>query len=50
MSNKKINYTNRDYEAIKSELIGFSKKYYPEITDDFNDASVGMLPITAPRV
>lgn len=41
MSNKKINYTNRDYEAIKSELIGFSKKYYPEITDDFNDASVG---------
>lgn len=41
MSNKKINYTSRDYESIKSELIRFSKKYYPEISDDFNDASVG---------
>jgi hypothetical protein len=40
MSNKKINYTSRDYESIKSELIRFSKKYYPEISDDFNDASV----------
>lgn len=41
MSNKKINYTSRDYQAIKGELINFSKKYYPEISDDFNDASVG---------
>lgn len=38
---KKINYLSRDFESIKSELLKFSKKYYPEITNDFNDASVG---------
>ena len=38
---KKINYLSRDFESIKSELIKFSQKYYPEISDSFNDASVG---------
>ena len=38
---KKIKYTARDFEAIKSELIAFSKKYYPELSDSWNDASVG---------
>ena len=38
---KKINYLSRDFESIKSELIKFSQKYYPEISDNFNDASVG---------
>lgn len=38
---KKINYLARNFEDIKSELINFSNKYYPEITDDFNDSSVG---------
>ena len=37
---KKINYLSRDFESIKSELIKFSQKYYPEISDNFNDASV----------
>ena len=41
MSQKKINYLARDFESIKSELIKFSKEYYPEITDDFNDSSIG---------
>ena len=27
---KKIRYTARDFEAVKKELIDFSKKYYPE--------------------
>lgn len=38
---KKINYLARNFDDIKSELINFSNKYYPEITDDFNDSSVG---------
>jgi len=38
---KKINYLARDFQSIKEELINFSKKYYPEISDNFNDASVG---------
>lgn len=38
---KKINYLSRDFQSIKNELINFSKKYYPELTDNFNDASIG---------
>lgn len=38
---KKINYLSRDFESIKNELLKFSNKYYPELTDNFNDASVG---------
>lgn len=38
---KKINYLARDFQSIKNELINFSKKYYPELSDNFNDASVG---------
>ena len=41
MSNKKINYLARSYEDVKSELIKFSKMYYPELADNYNDASVG---------
>lgn len=38
---KKINYTARDFTDIKNELIKFSNQYYPELSDDFNDSSVG---------
>lgn len=38
---KKINYTARDFEAYKSELLSFTTKYYPELVDSFNDSSVG---------
>ena len=38
---KGINYLARDFNGIKSELIGFSKKYYPSISDSFNDSSIG---------
>lgn len=38
---KKINYLARSYEDIKSELLKFSKMYYPELSESFNDASVG---------
>lgn len=38
---KKINYLARDFESIKGELMTFTKKYYPELVDSFNDASIG---------
>lgn len=41
MSEKKINYMARSYEEVRSELIAMSKKYYPEISPNFDDGSVG---------
>lgn len=38
---KKINYTARDFTDIKNELIKFSQQYYPELSDQFNDSSIG---------
>ena len=38
---KKINYIARNFEDIKEELIKFSNRYYPELSTDFNDSSVG---------
>lgn len=38
---KKISYLARTFEDVKGELIAFSKKYYPELSDNLNDASVG---------
>ena len=38
---KSINYISRSFEDVKDELIKFSNKYYPELSDDFNDSSVG---------
>lgn len=40
MANRKISYTTRDYQAIRTELINYVRTYYPELIQDFNDASV----------
>jgi len=40
MANKKISYTTRDFQSIRTELVNFTKTYYPELIDNFNDASV----------
>ena len=40
MSNNKINYTDRDLESIRDGLINYTKQYYPELVQNFNDASV----------
>jgi hypothetical protein len=40
MAEKRISYTVRDFQAIRTELINFAKTYYPELIDNFNDASV----------
>jgi hypothetical protein len=40
MANKKISYTTRDFQSIRTELINFTKTYYPNLVDNFNDASI----------
>jgi hypothetical protein len=40
MAEKKISYTVRDFQAVRGELIDFVKTYYPELIQNFNDASV----------
>ena len=40
MANKKISYTTRDFESIRTELVNFTKIYYPDLVSNFNDASV----------
>ncbi len=40
MANRKISYTTRDYQAVRTELLNYARTYYPELIQDFNDASV----------
>jgi hypothetical protein len=40
MANRKISYTTRDYQSIRTELLNYVRTYYPELIQDFNDASV----------
>lgn len=40
MANRKISYTNRDYESIRTDLLNYVTTYYPDLIQDFNDASV----------
>ena len=40
MANRKISYTTRDYQGIRTELLNYVRTYYPELIQDFNDASV----------
>jgi hypothetical protein len=41
MSDKKISYLSRNFDDYKQSLMEFVKKYYPQIANNFNDASVG---------
>ena len=38
-----INYTNREFDTIKADLVSYAQKYYPETMQDFNEASFGSL-------
>ena len=40
MANKKISYTTRDFQSIRTELINFTRDYYPDLLGNVNDASV----------
>ena len=38
-----IDYTSRDFESIKRDLLEYTKIYYPDTIKDFNDASFASL-------
>jgi len=38
-----INYTSRDYDSIRRDLITHIKRYYPQVYQDFNEASFGSI-------
>jgi hypothetical protein len=40
MANRQISYTSRDFASIRVELQNYVRTYYPELIQDFNDASV----------
>ena len=40
MANKKINYTSRDFASLRQDLVNYTQQYYPELIQNFNDASV----------
>ena len=40
MAEKRISYTVRDFQDVRTELINFTKSYYPDLIDNFNDASI----------
>ncbi len=40
---KDIRYSNRDFNSLKKSLIDFSKNYFPDTYQDFNETSPGML-------
>lgn len=40
MANRKISYTERDFEGIRQDLINYTQQYYPDLINNFNDASI----------
>tara|TARA_Y100000310_G_scaffold222421_1_gene224132 strand:- start:62 stop:1921 length:1860 start_codon:yes stop_codon:yes gene_type:complete len=40
--NRDINYLSKDFDSIKSDLIDYVKRHFPNEWRDFNDASGGM--------
>jgi hypothetical protein len=40
MANRKISYTERDFEGLRQDLIDYTQQYYPDLIQNFNDASV----------
>ena len=40
-----INYTNRDYQSIRKDLLEIAERFYPDTFQDFSDASFGSLMI-----
>ena len=41
--NININYTSREFNTIKEDLVDYAKRYYPDSYKDFTDASFGSL-------
>tara|TARA_A100001515_G_scaffold19616_1_gene14460 strand:+ start:217 stop:2013 length:1797 start_codon:yes stop_codon:yes gene_type:complete len=40
---KLIRYTDRDFNSIKESLVRYTKRYYPDVYQDFSEASFGSL-------
>jgi len=40
MADEKISYTTRDFESVRTELINFTRQYYPDLIQNFNDAGI----------
>jgi hypothetical protein len=38
-----VKYTSRNFAEIRTDLVNMVRQYYPDIFNDFNDASVGMM-------
>ncbi len=43
MNKKLIRYTDRDFNTIKESLVNYAKRYYPNVYQDFSEASFGSL-------
>lgn len=41
MSNNKISYLNRNFDDFKKSLTDYVRENYPQLANDFNDASIG---------
>lgn len=37
---KKISYTEREFVGLRQDLINFTQQYYPDLVQNFNDASI----------
>lgn len=42
-NSKPVKYLNRDFGSLREDLINFSKTYFPDLVQDFNESSPGML-------
>ena len=40
--NRDLNYLSKDFDSIKSNLVDYVKRQFPNTWRDFNDASGGM--------
>ena len=40
---KEVNYLGRDFRDIRQNLIDFTKTYFPQTFNDFNESSPGMM-------
>ena len=42
-----INYTHRDYQSIRSDLMEIAERFYPDSFQDFSEASFGAMMLDA---
>ena len=40
-----INYTSRDFNSIRNDLLEYAKRYYPDTHQDFSEASFGSMMV-----